>query len=372
MVSRKADGTRHLLIVTSNGSCYLHNRLGTLYAFPAVVPQAAGSDVAQHPQQLPPGTVLDGELLFVNGSAFYLAFDAQAVASRPVWHLPLDSRLSSLASLGLQLAETHQPLISATSAATQSGRPGVHGSNRPSQLVKKQQAPEVGRDTITVLRKQHLAFSADSVQELSTGHPYPCNGLIAAPCTMSYVLGMQQLLYKIQETKDLRLDLQAPPWYSHDMIPPLIYECTADGMPLSIRFDKAAEDSEEIADDMREMSAARHPPSLSNFIQAIKETQACEQLQPEGVGQPQRQLLQPHQQFCHPARTMPFQQLQLCVAEAVAAGTVERTCDQDTGLEAYNYTASAPAGMFNLTSKWLRLLHPTSSSCTATASCHCC
>jgi hypothetical protein len=348
MVSRKADGTRHLLIVTSDGTCYLHNRLGTLYAFPAVVLQAAALDVAQHPQQLPPGTVLDGELLFVQGSAFYLASDALAVGSRPVWHLPLDRRLSVLASLGLHLAETHHPLISATSAAKapstalHSPASGLHHSQKDTQFVKKQQAPQVGSDTVTVLLKQHLAFSADSVQELSRTHPYPCNGLTATPGSMSYVLGMQQLLYKVQEPQHLRVDPQGDPCCRPStMIPSLTYECTAGKRILFIRFDKTMGDSMQSTQDLHGMPVA----CLGSFVQAIRETQAHAQLHPAIWGQSQQQLMQQRQQFCHPARAMPFQQLQLRVTEAVAAGIVECTCDQATGLEVYNYLPSAPSGM---------------------------
>jgi hypothetical protein len=323
-----------------------------LYAFPAVVQQTAALAAAQQLQELPPGTVLDGELLFVNGSAFYLAFDALAVSSRPVWHLAFDGRLSSMASLGLQLAETHQPLISATSAAAQSARPGVHGSNRPSQLAKKQQPPEVGRDTVTVLQKQHLAFNADSVQSLSIGELYPCDGLIATPRSMSYVLGMQQLLYKIQEPEALRVDLQGQDVTSRFTlcaVPSLMYECTAEGKPLSIRFDKAKGESMQGFAASRKTSAAVQPPSLSKFVQTIRKVQPCPQPHPAVLGQPQPQRVQRNQQFRHRARTMPFQQLKLLVTEAVAAGTVERSCDQATGLQVYKYMSSAPSGMLNLT-----------------------
>ena len=55
--------------------------------------------------QLRPGTVLDGELLFVGGFFFFLAFDALAVGAQRAWHLPLDGRLELMAALGLAEAE---------------------------------------------------------------------------------------------------------------------------------------------------------------------------------------------------------------------------------------------------------------------------
>jgi hypothetical protein len=48
----------------------------------------------------------------------------------------------------------------------------------------------------------------------------------------------------------------------------------------------------------------------------------------------------------HPTRSMPFQQLFDLVTEAVAAGTLERSCDQATGLEVYSALPSTPGGVF--------------------------
>ncbi|KAG1670820.1 hypothetical protein FOA52_003411 [Chlamydomonas sp. UWO 241] len=72
-VSRKCDGTRHLLLMTSGGQAYLLNRAGTLYRYPlqcssstAAVQSTEGSTspIAQEAEEggnalLPAGTVLD-------------------------------------------------------------------------------------------------------------------------------------------------------------------------------------------------------------------------------------------------------------------------------------------------------------------------
>lgn len=57
-VSRKANGTRHLLIIAADGTPYLLDRAGALYAYPLTAPGG-------NAHSLPPGTVLDGELVWV-------------------------------------------------------------------------------------------------------------------------------------------------------------------------------------------------------------------------------------------------------------------------------------------------------------------
>lgn len=58
--ARSMYGVQHLLIVASDGTPYLLNRAGALFSYSLV-----GPDAAAGPLYLPPGTVLDGELVWV-------------------------------------------------------------------------------------------------------------------------------------------------------------------------------------------------------------------------------------------------------------------------------------------------------------------
>jgi hypothetical protein len=272
-VSRKCDGTRHLLLVEADGQAYLLNRAGALYRYPVTVAGAAAAKPAgdtsssgdqpaesgssaetaakvgtsssseavagsvQHtePMQepsaplagmpaasgLPPRTLLDGELMWVGhpGSApaqrsgFFVAFDALSVGQQRVWHLPLWDRLQLLGLLLLQDAEHSRALRAAGALGNRGGSdsaPGLLASAPALALAKKQQAPPVGSDTITVLSKQHVPVTAQQLQRLQDtlpACPFPTDGLVFTPCDMPYVLGMQQLLYKWQPPEVAAADI---------------------------------------------------------------------------------------------------------------------------------------------------------------------
>ncbi|KAG1670823.1 hypothetical protein FOA52_003414 [Chlamydomonas sp. UWO 241] len=174
-VSRKCDGTRHLLLMTSGGQAYLLNRAGTLYRYPlqcssstAAVQSTEGSvsPIAQKEEKagsalLPAGTVLDGELVWVGEASsgrrrgFFLAFDVLSLGEQQqrAWSLPLDERLQLLS--WLQKAEECPQLQAAAALLQAVGSTATSSAAAPS-LVKKQQAAPPGQDSIMVLRKRHL------------------------------------------------------------------------------------------------------------------------------------------------------------------------------------------------------------------------
>jgi hypothetical protein len=244
-VARKADGQRHLLIVTGGGAAYMRNRVGSLYAFPIAFasgdgpatpsaaseqPATAGSEAAGGGVAacLPPGTVLDGELLWLGGVGFFLAFDALAVAGRPVWHLPLDGRLAALEALGMEeagacaaLAAAHEQQRTQDRAAPEAGMPEARGASAQSSraaapqpsLRKKQQAPPPERDTVTVLRKRHAHVSEAELRAMVSGGPFPADGLVFTPRAAPYVLGMQ-VGHRGREPRCL-LPVARTPWPEH-------------------------------------------------------------------------------------------------------------------------------------------------------------
>jgi hypothetical protein len=102
-VSRKCDGTRHLLIVgQQDGVARFRNRVGFMYEYPVRTPLRAGA-------------VLDGELVWIGGKGFFIAFDV--IATGPgrgarAWQLPLLDRVSLLSEeLSLEEAEACADLL---------------------------------------------------------------------------------------------------------------------------------------------------------------------------------------------------------------------------------------------------------------------
>ncbi len=106
-VSRKCDGTRHLLIVmdfSGKRSAMMLNRAGSAYEYPITTP-------------LPAGTVLDGELVWIAGKGFFIAFDTISAGEGQrarAWQLPLQDRIALLSEdLRLEEAEACCELVAA-------------------------------------------------------------------------------------------------------------------------------------------------------------------------------------------------------------------------------------------------------------------
>lgn len=254
-VSRKCDGMRHLLIVAEDGTPYLLNRAGMLYCYP-IISSAGGSSESSTASSssgggssgeggrgsgaasgssgggsssLPPGTILDGELVWVGCSeqqrtGFFLAFDALAVGEQQAWQLHLPQRLQLLESLGLAEAESSAALQAAAagsgsptpqpsppgSAGGNSGGGSSSGGSRGAVLCKKQQAPPCGHDSVLLLRKGHVAVTAEALEALEASRPacpYPSDGLIFTPAACPYLLGMAELLLKWQPPEQAAADV---------------------------------------------------------------------------------------------------------------------------------------------------------------------
>jgi hypothetical protein len=121
-VCRKCDGMRYMLVIAQDGSSYYRTRSGSMYAYPSCTRSnnqaSTGSPcVASSTQKsttgslmLPPGTVLDGEMVWIGDQGFYLAFDALMVGQERVWDRPLDERLRAFEELQLQEAEECEEL----------------------------------------------------------------------------------------------------------------------------------------------------------------------------------------------------------------------------------------------------------------------
>lgn len=256
LMSRKADGTRYLLIVGPDGVPHLLNRAGMLYRFPIATSIACSSTAssstaaptsqqprASHecsggpnvpaaaqppPSRLPPGTILDGELLWIGPHGarrgFFLVFDALAVGSTRTWHLPLADRLHALEKLRLGEAEGSQALHAAAARAavenpvvdTTVVNPRTNGPHSGAKvawlsLATKQQAPLHGEDdTILLLTKRHWPVTPKSLQHLEgTGPdcPFPTDGLIFSPLACPYALGTAELLLRWQVAHQAAADL---------------------------------------------------------------------------------------------------------------------------------------------------------------------
>ncbi|KAG2499898.1 hypothetical protein HYH03_002186 [Edaphochlamys debaryana] len=86
-------------LLGAGGRVYLLNPAGALYACRTAAELGGGSPGvggSGDEGALPPGTVLDGELVWRDRRAFYIATDALCVGGRRVWHLGLASRLAAM------------------------------------------------------------------------------------------------------------------------------------------------------------------------------------------------------------------------------------------------------------------------------------
>ncbi|KAG2488438.1 hypothetical protein HYH03_012945 [Edaphochlamys debaryana] len=389
-VSRKADGTRYLLMVVAEradddlggggsggGSCgsssaYLLDRVGSLYKFPI-----RSSGPAAHAggayESLPAGTLLDGELVWVGGRGFFLAFDALCVGGRRLWSRPLRERLAALEGGGsgtgveglrLEEAETSKELKAAS--ASKPPEPTPSAQKEPA-LRKKQQAPPAtpSGDAIRVLRKRQLAVTAEALRGMRArpgACPYPSDGLVFTPYGMPYVLGMAELLFKWQPPEQVGVDLRGTELPHAHVLPPLVYEClpATDGggghVPVDIRWDKASGNSPAAVGQMT--SQHREHITLEQLAAEAEEATRAAPMQPEQQQRVAR--LAPH-----PARAMPYDKLYGSVMAAVEAGSVERTVDIGSGLEIFNYRRGAPLDPVEALCRGL-VLHPPSRARAAT------
>jgi hypothetical protein len=96
-------------------------------------------------------------------------------------------------------------------APTAVGSSSSSSTAAPLVLLKKQQAAPVGKDSITLLLKQHHSVSAAALQKLQASmasFPFPTDGLVFTPAAMPYVLGMNQLLLKWQPQQQAAADIR--------------------------------------------------------------------------------------------------------------------------------------------------------------------
>ncbi|KAG2496622.1 hypothetical protein HYH03_005443 [Edaphochlamys debaryana] len=373
-VSRKAEGTRHLLMVLQGqegeaegkAEAYLLNGVGSLYRFPiqTLSPGPASRLTAgQGEACLPPGTLLDGELM------------------------PLRERLAAMegggggdgGGLGLTEAEECRELHA---AASMRGFPLATSE----ALLKRQQGPPLfADDTLCVLRKRHVPVSREArqlLQESLPSCPYPTGGLAFTPYDMPYVLGMAELSYTWQPP-DKRVVLLAGPEarakaearrvsggadMRRVLLQDLVYECVTGPSPMKpqhslweqrggsyaswgarlqllaeararggaseelyswtkpvdIRWDLAGGDSRE-----EQLAQARERGLTAEELARAAAEAAAEAAAFGAAAQPPAP--QPH-----PARRMPFDELYGSVMAAVEAGGVERSVDPGSGLELFD------------------------------------
>jgi hypothetical protein len=270
-VSRKCDGTRHLLIVgQQDGVARFRNRAGFVYEYPVRTPLRAGA-------------VLDGELVWIGGRGFFIAFDVIATCAgrgSRAWQLPLLDRVSLLSEeLSLEEAEACADLLLAAKEQPPSALTGHHAWDRAQEAwdkyveeagvqefqrvqaaqsrmskqrwrvsarelsleqwkatnqyqqwhaetlrayvaSKKHCAPEICRlhrkqqapatDAVTVVWKRHLDVSAETLEGLGSSLkqcPYPTDGLVFTPKEAPYALGMAELLRKWQPAEQAGGDI---------------------------------------------------------------------------------------------------------------------------------------------------------------------
>jgi adenylate kinase family enzyme len=168
-VSRKCDGTRHLLIISGKGSALMLNRAGAAYEYPITTP-------------LPAGAMLDGELVWIAGRGFFIAFDILSAGAghTRAWQLPLPDRIALLSQvLRLDEAEACDELHAAAAEQKRrtAGQPPqdawsmwVHMKDECRARVQAESAAElamrrVQRSGSSGERRRAMKYSAMSVEE---------------------------------------------------------------------------------------------------------------------------------------------------------------------------------------------------------------
>ena len=113
-ISRKCDGTRHVLIIGKENS-FMLNRAGSVYNYFIST-------------TLPVNTVLDGELVWVGGKGFFIAFDtiSAGVKHARAWQLPLMDRVAMMEEvLSLEEADSCEELRKAAAEEMIMNKGGV-------------------------------------------------------------------------------------------------------------------------------------------------------------------------------------------------------------------------------------------------------
>ncbi|EFJ39408.1 hypothetical protein VOLCADRAFT_101013, partial [Volvox carteri f. nagariensis] len=316
-----------------------------------------------------PGSVLDGELVWLGGRGFFLAFDALCVGGEPLWQLPLRERLAALEQrLGLTEAEESLALQQAAAAAASTAAAAtalnaaaiatataksrsylasaaaIDSGNPPRLLLKKQQAAPLGSDTLTILRKRHVPVSYEALRDLGRGStcPYPTDGLVFTPYSMPYVLGMAELLYKWQPQGSVAVDIIGSDLSMENLAwrgcKELVYECLWQQrperdrvsrliMPVSVRWDKVYGNSQRAIEALK---AGSGDLSLASLLTHLHEERG----------------------------------LYDRVMAAVTSGCVERTVEPESGLEIFNYRSGAVLGSVEAMCRGL-VLHPPSNTVVA-------
>jgi hypothetical protein len=180
-VSYKVRGTRYWLIVLQQGSsCWLLNRLGSLYKIDRV--EFCMSTSSDKGFEEVADAVFDGMLLTESCAGHqFIVFDVLCLNGRSTWPLSLDGRLAKLAALS--------PFTAVMASATSV-------SANTSIYVQRNISHPISTDNIAALleaKGRAAAFGA-------------VDGLIFTPTT-SYTFGASILTFKWQDLQDFKVDI---------------------------------------------------------------------------------------------------------------------------------------------------------------------
>ncbi|KAK3275520.1 hypothetical protein CYMTET_16352 [Cymbomonas tetramitiformis] len=353
-VARKCDGTRHLLVRSVDHVVFM-NRLGTMYQFPL-------SPTAR--EALPPGTVLDGELVWGDAHSAcgcFFAFDILSSSGSPTWHLPFTARQAELEALGLPsdtdgLDDVVDAFRSVMGSPASVSRPvkgrGKRGKQpKPKLATWKTQAPGSAA-TVAVVHKVHLPVNAKNIQALAKGSWYPADGLVFTPSTAGYSLGQAELLLRWQPLQHVCVD-KFLEFGSQDF--GVVFETSAEtGGLLSVRLDKACGNSHLRHAQVRQLVIGR---IFSQTLDLRSLITACYSSRGSRASMAPGRLLVKDGPLPHPAFRLPFGQLYAELIEACATGAVERTVEAHSALEVFNYRSHAPATPLHALCRGL-VVHP--------------
>ena len=166
-VSRKCDGIRYLLIKLEDKT-YLRDRSGSIYSCNIY-------------NSLESNTILDGELVKMDGKEIYFVFDVLGYKNNKTWHMPLEHRISII-TYGIAVPSDKE---------------------KPSKILSLQESS----DKIILVDKRYFPVDCNSLEELTKKTWYATDGLIFTPGTY-YSFGKNDLLFKWQPFSKISIDVK--------------------------------------------------------------------------------------------------------------------------------------------------------------------
>eukprot|EP00026_Physarum_polycephalum_P001247 Phypoly_transcript_01248.p1 GENE.Phypoly_transcript_01248~~Phypoly_transcript_01248.p1 ORF type:complete len:1053 (+),score=118.16 Phypoly_transcript_01248:360-3518(+) len=253
-VSHKVDGVRNILMSLPNET-YIMNRSQQMKSVNVLC------GIRAPYQQIPPNTILDGELVQIDGRKIFIMFDLLCLEGAVMWDLPFSIRQSKLKSISSLSTSSQLPL------------------------------DDLPAHSVWVVAKEYYPSTIETIANLLSVKPwFPVDGLIFTH-PMGYVFGKDYMLFKWQPLDKIRCEVLSPlvPLLDLAMFPHQsrvhrdpklsvhVYEWNNAlqlWQVISVRTDKQTGNSLKVIQELTEI--CRCPFPLFGFINLNKTAQGAE------------------------------------------------------------------------------------------------